>query len=194
MKTQITPVRFIYRRFVKRTKPRKYVGTAQDASRHDVIHLLKARKCAFEIDAAKRTPQTHFAPYLFQVCFLRRRNRDAVPAQILDGRAVAAELRAELAQRSTALREAGIHPRLVVALVGEDESSVAYVRNLVKTGERVGIAVHVDELPSEATASQVRERFMTPIAASRSAMPMWTWQPKMICSRASCWKSSAIPK
>lgn len=84
--------------------------------------------------------------------------RDAVPARILDGRAVAAELRAELLARSTALRDEGVHPRLVIALVGENESSLAYVRNLVKTGERVGIAVHVDELPESATASAVRER------------------------------------
>jgi len=84
--------------------------------------------------------------------------RDAVPARILDGRAVADELRAELLARSTALRDEGIHPRLVITLVGENESSLAYVRNLVKTGERVGIAVQVDELPAGATASQVRDR------------------------------------
>ena len=42
-------------------------------------------------------------------------------------------------------------------------------------------------------ASQGRARFITWIAASRSAIPTWTWQPKMICSRASCWKSAAIP-
>ncbi len=82
--------------------------------------------------------------------------RDAVSARILDGRAVAADLRAELLVRSTALREAGTHPRLVIVLVGEDESSLAYVRNLVKTGERVGIAVHVDELPEKSAASAVR--------------------------------------
>jgi methylenetetrahydrofolate dehydrogenase (NADP+)/methenyltetrahydrofolate cyclohydrolase len=81
-----------------------------------------------------------------------------VPARIIDGRAVAAELRAELLARSTALRDEGIHPRLVIVLVGEDESSLAYVRNLVKTGERVGIAVHVDELPHNSTASAIRER------------------------------------
>jgi methylenetetrahydrofolate dehydrogenase (NADP+) / methenyltetrahydrofolate cyclohydrolase len=84
--------------------------------------------------------------------------RDAVPARILDGRAVAAELRAELLARSSALRDEGIHPRLVITLVGENESSLAYVRNLVKTGERVGIAVHVDELAEASTASAIRER------------------------------------
>jgi methylenetetrahydrofolate dehydrogenase (NADP+) / methenyltetrahydrofolate cyclohydrolase len=84
--------------------------------------------------------------------------RDAVPARILDGRALATELRAELLTRSSALREAGVHPRLVITLVGENESSLAYVRNLVKTAERVGIAVHVDELPEASTASFIRQR------------------------------------
>ena len=81
-----------------------------------------------------------------------------MPARILDGRAVADELRAELIAHSNQLRERGVHPRLDIVLVGENESSVAYVRNLVKVGERAGIAVHVDELPGNATASAVRER------------------------------------
>jgi len=81
-----------------------------------------------------------------------------VPAKILDGKALAAELRTELLGRTSALREAGIHPRLDIVFVGRNESSVAYVRNLVKTGERVGIAVEVDQLPEAASPAQVRER------------------------------------
>jgi len=77
---------------------------------------------------------------------------------ILDGRVLAAELRAELLARTSALREGGIHPKLVIVFVGENESSVAYVRNLVKTGERVGIEVAVDRLPEGATSFGVRER------------------------------------
>ena len=102
--------------------------------------------------------QPRFAAHVFQVCLLCRTNRPPVPASILDGRALANELRAELLSRSTALREQGVHPRLAITLVGEDEASIAYVRNLVKTGERAGIAVDVYELPSSATAEQVRER------------------------------------
>ncbi|HET7814821.1 MAG TPA: bifunctional 5,10-methylenetetrahydrofolate dehydrogenase/5,10-methenyltetrahydrofolate cyclohydrolase [Candidatus Baltobacteraceae bacterium] len=79
-----------------------------------------------------------------------------MPAQILDGRALAAQLRTELFSRSQALRERGVHPRLVIVLVGEDEASLAYVRNLVKTGERAGVAVHVEELAQTATAAEIR--------------------------------------
>jgi len=67
----------------------------------------------------------------------------AVPAQILDGRVLAAELRTELIARASALREGGLHPRLVIEFIGHNESSVAYVRNLVKTGEKIGIDVGV---------------------------------------------------
>ncbi len=81
-----------------------------------------------------------------------------MPARILDGRALANELRAELLSRSTALRERGVHPRLVITLVGEDEASIAYVRNLVKTGERAGIEVDVHELAAGATTDDVREQ------------------------------------
>ncbi len=82
----------------------------------------------------------------------------AVPAKILDGRVVASELRAQLLQESTALRGRGIHPRLAVILAGANESSLAYVRNLVTAGERLGVEVAVDHLPESANAGQVRER------------------------------------
>ncbi len=84
-----------------------------------------------------------------------------MPARILDGRSIANELREELIAENTRLQSSGIHPRLVVVLVGENESSVAYVRNLEKTGERVGVSVHVDELPENAAAHAVRERLET---------------------------------
>ena len=75
---------------------------------------------------------------------------------ILDGRALAAELRTELLARTSALRDAGIHPRLVIVFVGENESSVAYVRNLMKTGQNVGIDVTVEKLPERASSDEVR--------------------------------------
>jgi len=81
-----------------------------------------------------------------------------VPAQILDGKALAADLRTELLARTSALRDTGIHPRLAIVFVGENESSLAYVRNLIRTGERVGVEVEVDRLPDRASATDVRAR------------------------------------
>ncbi|MDE2481606.1 MAG: bifunctional 5,10-methylenetetrahydrofolate dehydrogenase/5,10-methenyltetrahydrofolate cyclohydrolase [bacterium] len=77
-------------------------------------------------------------------------------AHILDGKALAADLRTELLARTSALRERGIHPKLTIVFVGENESSVAYVRNLVRTGERVGVEVEVARLPENATSVVVR--------------------------------------
>jgi methylenetetrahydrofolate dehydrogenase (NADP+)/methenyltetrahydrofolate cyclohydrolase len=81
-----------------------------------------------------------------------------VPAAILDGRALAAELRTELVERTGVLRARGIEPRLAIVFVGENESSLAYVRNLVRTGERAGIAVDVVHLRPDASVATVRER------------------------------------
>jgi methylenetetrahydrofolate dehydrogenase (NADP+) / methenyltetrahydrofolate cyclohydrolase len=81
-----------------------------------------------------------------------------VPATILDGRILAADLRTELVARTTALREAGVHPKLVVVFVGANDSSLAYVRNLERTGERVGIVVAVERLPGDAAAATIRAR------------------------------------
>ena len=46
----------------------------------------------------------------------------------------------------------------MIVFVGENESSVAYVRNLIKTGERVGIGVEVERLPERASTAEVRGR------------------------------------
>ena len=50
-------------------------------------------------------------------------------AQILDGKVMSAELRAEIAQRVAALKERGVTPGLAVILVGNDPASEIYVRN-----------------------------------------------------------------
>ncbi len=134
------------------------VGTAQHVIGAHLVHLLEAAERALEFDRTVVPPQTHFTTHAFQGTLLSQTNARAVPARILDGRAVATELRAELLVRSNELRERGVHPRLVITLVGEDESSLAYVRNLTKSGERAGIAIHVDELPESSSARTVRER------------------------------------
>jgi methylenetetrahydrofolate dehydrogenase (NADP+) / methenyltetrahydrofolate cyclohydrolase len=81
-----------------------------------------------------------------------------VPARILDGRAIAADLHADVSVRSSALRAAGTHPKLVIVFVGHNESSTAYVRNLARTGERVGVDVVVQDVPDDVTAGEIRAR------------------------------------
>lgn len=81
-----------------------------------------------------------------------------MPARILDGKAVAAELGAALGPRIVALSEYGIHPKLAILFVGEDAASLAYVRTLERAGARLGVATEVDYLPASASAGDVRKR------------------------------------
>ncbi|HJW04589.1 MAG TPA: bifunctional methylenetetrahydrofolate dehydrogenase/methenyltetrahydrofolate cyclohydrolase FolD [Azospira sp.] len=60
-------------------------------------------------------------------------------AQILDGNALAQELRTSFQSRVEALTAKGMRPGLVVILVGEDPASQVYVRNKVNACEKVGM-------------------------------------------------------
>src|SRR6185437_1784758 len=138
----------------------EHVGNTARQHRCDVVGLNESVECALEIVRRKARIEVNLAANAFQgVSLLLQTKRRRVPAaQILDGKALAAELRTELLARTFALREAAIHPKLVVVFVGENESSGAYVRNLVRTGERAGIEVEVDRLPENATTATLRER------------------------------------
>jgi len=81
-----------------------------------------------------------------------------MPARILVGRALATELRAEIAQRAERLRARGVAPRLVVAIVGEDAASIAYVRSIERVGAKVGVDVAVATLPADASEGALRGR------------------------------------
>ncbi len=76
-------------------------------------------------------------------------------AQVLDGKAVAAEVRASLAQRVAALAARGIVPGLGTVLVGDDPGSRAYVNGKHRDCAQVGIASIRRDLPADATQAQV---------------------------------------
>ena len=79
-------------------------------------------------------------------------------AQVLDGKAVAAEIRASLAQRVAALAARGVHgvvPGLGTVLVGDDPGSRAYVNGKHRDCAQVGIASIRRDLPADATQAQV---------------------------------------
>jgi methylenetetrahydrofolate dehydrogenase (NADP+)/methenyltetrahydrofolate cyclohydrolase len=76
-------------------------------------------------------------------------------AQILDGKATAAEIKKELAGRVAALAERGVVPGLGTVLVGDDPGSRAYVNGKHRDCAEVGIASIRRELPADATQQQV---------------------------------------
>ncbi len=73
-------------------------------------------------------------------------------AQNIDGIALSKQLRAEVTQRTIALKARGITPGLAVILVGEDPASQVYVRNKVKACEDSGLHSVFEKY--EATLSQ----------------------------------------
>lgn len=75
-------------------------------------------------------------------------------ARILDGKATAARIKAELAERVSALRARGVVPGLGTVLVGDDPGSQAYVRGKHRDCAEVGIASIAVELPATATQAQ----------------------------------------
>ncbi len=76
-------------------------------------------------------------------------------AQILDGKVMSAELRAEIAQRVAALKERGVTPGLAVILVGNDPASEIYVQNKGKGCEETGIYSRTIRLPEETTQEEL---------------------------------------
>ena len=70
-------------------------------------------------------------------------------AQIIDGKAVAANLRATLAEGVLALSEFGIKPGLAVVLVGDDPASDVYVRSKARLTVEVGMNSFEHRLPAD---------------------------------------------
>ena len=75
-----------------------------------------------------------------------------MPAERIDGTAIAAAIRAEVAQGVAALAPRGVVPGLAVVLVGEDPASTVYVRAKEKASVEAGMAGRTIRLP--ATTSQ----------------------------------------
>jgi methylenetetrahydrofolate dehydrogenase (NADP+)/methenyltetrahydrofolate cyclohydrolase len=79
-------------------------------------------------------------------------------ARLLDGKRVAAEVEAEVAQRVTAFRAAsGIAPCLVALLVGDDPASLTYVKNKQLACKRVGIDSRLIRLHSASTLQVIEQ-------------------------------------
>jgi methylenetetrahydrofolate dehydrogenase (NADP+)/methenyltetrahydrofolate cyclohydrolase len=76
-------------------------------------------------------------------------------AQILDGKALASAIKAELTVRVAALKSQGIIPGLGTILVGDDPGSVSYVNGKHRDCKEVGISSIRFDLPDDATEKEV---------------------------------------
>ena len=78
-------------------------------------------------------------------------------ATIIDGKAIAAEIRAEVAVKVKKLKENGITPCLAVILVGENPASVSYVTGKQKALSEVGMNDRSIRLPENTNESELLE-------------------------------------
>ncbi len=73
-------------------------------------------------------------------------------AQLIDGLAISADIRAELKDRVAELKRQGIDPGLAFVIVGDNPGSIAYVRSKAQACEETGLRSETFRLP--ATTSQ----------------------------------------
>jgi methylenetetrahydrofolate dehydrogenase (NADP+)/methenyltetrahydrofolate cyclohydrolase len=78
-----------------------------------------------------------------------------VSASILDGKAIAAQIRSEVAERVKALVDRGIQPGLAAVLVGDDEGSRIYLGSKHKACADVGMRSEQIDLPSYVTEGEL---------------------------------------
>jgi methylenetetrahydrofolate dehydrogenase (NADP+)/methenyltetrahydrofolate cyclohydrolase len=79
-------------------------------------------------------------------------------ARLIDGKALAASVRASLKPRIEELTARGHRPGLAVVLVGDDPASTVYVRNKVKACEENGIRSWFDHLPANTREAELIAR------------------------------------
>ena len=78
-------------------------------------------------------------------------------AIIIDGKQIAADVRAEVAAKVSELKEKGIEPCLAVILVGENPASVSYVTGKRKALAEVGMADRSIQLPETTSEAELLE-------------------------------------
>ncbi len=88
-------------------------------------------------------------------------------AAIIDGRAIAAELRAELAGEVAELAARGVTPGLAAVLVGDDPGSVSYVTGKAEACAEIGIFSETIRLPADVSQEALLERIATLNADAR---------------------------
>jgi methylenetetrahydrofolate dehydrogenase (NADP+)/methenyltetrahydrofolate cyclohydrolase len=79
-------------------------------------------------------------------------------ATVIDGNAVAQEVRAEWKVRAERLEKAGVRPGLAVIIVGNNPASSIYVRNKAKASHEIGIYSEIHEFGENSSQEEVIQR------------------------------------
>jgi methylenetetrahydrofolate dehydrogenase (NADP+)/methenyltetrahydrofolate cyclohydrolase len=91
-----------------------------------------------------------------------------VPAEIIDGNAIAQQIRDEVRGEVRRLQAAGIEPGLAVVLVGDNPASVSYVRGKTRDAAEVGMRAATLRRPDDMT-----QRELLQLIAELNADPAW---------------------
>ncbi len=78
-----------------------------------------------------------------------------MPGDLIDGKRIADEVRAELVPRLRTLADAGIVPGLAAVIVGENPASKLYVKMKGKASEEMGLAHWTVELPADTSETRL---------------------------------------
>jgi len=78
-----------------------------------------------------------------------------VAAELIDGKAIAADVRGEVAEAARQLADSGTRPGLAVVLVGEDPASQVYVRMKTRACQEAGITARDIALPADTSQAEL---------------------------------------
>jgi methylenetetrahydrofolate dehydrogenase (NADP+) / methenyltetrahydrofolate cyclohydrolase len=81
-----------------------------------------------------------------------------MPAEIIDGRKIAAEIQVELRQKISVLKGKGIHPQLVTILVGEEPASISYLKGIARSCGEVGLLTETARLSQNITQTELLQK------------------------------------
>jgi len=79
-------------------------------------------------------------------------------ATLIDGNALARQIRTEVAGRTAALKARGVQPHLAILLVGEDPASQVYVKHKVADSEQTGLKATLERHPASMSEADLLAR------------------------------------
>ncbi|WP_038210235.1 bifunctional methylenetetrahydrofolate dehydrogenase/methenyltetrahydrofolate cyclohydrolase FolD [Xenophilus azovorans] len=79
-------------------------------------------------------------------------------AQLIDGNALARQIRAEVAGRTQALKARGVEPALAIILVGDDPASQVYVKHKVNDSSETGLTAKLERYGADLAEAELLER------------------------------------
>ena len=79
-------------------------------------------------------------------------------AQLIDGNALARQIRADVAGRTAALKARGITPSLAILLVGDDPASQVYLKHKVNDSSETGLQATLERYPADLAEAALLDR------------------------------------